>query len=1061
MKKNVEPIKSKTDSKETTNENNQDERPRDLAESQISDTESKLEMSDQEPTVVAPRSGSSFLKRDKVSDISPKQLSIDSKNSSTKTSSKFLKIISNEESHENKWKKFWIHHRDKFRHKSEEDFTTRNRTFEEMTAEVDAVFRKAIRSMRFDRSDIDRRYFNIDESSPEKSAGQDDNKNTESISELPQTVEAPPRRLRLSTSRIKDRKFMDVLAGEQGTFKKKSEKNDPTLIISSVNEEKQKENTFKATSEIPDINFLVGISAEEKDVRLENKIRSDRSTRRWSSLENLARKAENVGGDSSTNRIEGLSIERPVRSKEKRTIGSLRSSLERKMGSVERILEDQIEKIWEEKVEKHPWLLPIESWIVERCRPSGTYSVVHDRKNSGLKMEEGRLSEKEQSFDFKFTAPEKKDEEGRIEIKLEHLKRSERSGFETANLISRLRKSSEQSKVEEQEVLDAKDVKHHDLFDKLKGNVREKMEDIHRYFQRTNRLADVNRRLKSQIWSSVVTIVLVEAKNLLPMDIDGLSDPYVKFRLGTEKYKSKVVHKTLNPVWLEQFDLHLYEDPYLGQELEVTVWDRDKSHQDDLMGKTVIDLTTLERETTHRLWRDLEDGSGSIFLLLTISGTTASETISDLAAHEDTPREREQLYQRYALVNSLQRVRDVGHLTVKVFRAQGLAAADLGGKSDPFCVLELVNARLQTQTEYKTLAPSWQKIFTFNVKDINSVLEVTVYDEDRDHKVEFLGKVAIPLLRIRNGEKRWYALKDKKLRGRAKGNSPQILLELNVVWNVVRACVRTLNPKEKKYMEPEIKFKRQVFLRNVLRLKAIIVIVIDIGKYVQSCWEWENKMRSIIALVIFILGCYYFEPYMFPGIALLILLKYYLVAVITGTPLSHQSSSHFHDEGDEGPTTPGDDDDDDDDKDKEEKKSLKERLQAIQEVTQTVQNSIGYIASLCERVKNLFNFTVPYLSYLAMILAILGVAVLYFIPLRYLILAWGVNKFSRKIVRPHSVPNNELLDLITRVPDDEEILNYRELKPLPTADCEKSSTSGSPGASNLTRREQRKRHKAA
>ncbi|XP_068981000.1 multiple C2 and transmembrane domain-containing protein isoform X8 [Bombus flavifrons] len=581
------------------------------------------------------------------------------------------------------------------------------------------------------------------------------------------------------------------------------------------------------------------------------------------------------------------------------------------------------------------------------------------------------------------------------------------------------------------------------------------------YFQRTNRLADVNRRLKSQIWSSVVTIVLVEAKNLLPMDIDGLSDPYVKFRLGTEKYKSKVVHKTLNPVWLEQFDLHLYEDPYLGQELEVTVWDRDKSHQDDLMGKTVIDLTTLERETTHRLWRDLEDGSGSIFLLLTISGTTASETISDLAAHEDTPREREQLYQRYALVNSLQRVRDVGHLTVKVFRAQGLAAADLGGKSDPFCVLELVNARLQTQTEYKTLAPSWQKIFTFNVKDINSVLEVTVYDEDRDHKVEFLGKVAIPLLRIRNGEKRWYALKDKKLRGRAKGNSPQILLELNVVWNVVRACVRTLNPKEKKYMEPEIKFKRQVFLRNVLRLKAIIVIVIDIGKYVQSCWEWENKMRSIIALVIFILGCYYFEPYMFPGVALLILLKYYLVAVITGTPLSHQSSSHFHDEGDEGPATPGDDDDDDDDKDKEEKKSLKERLQAIQEVTQTVQNSIGYIASLCERVKNLFNFTVPYLSYLAMILAILGVAVLYFIPLRYLILVWGVNKFSRKIVRPHSVPNNELLDLITRVPDDEELLNYRELKPLPTADCEKSSTSGSPGASNLTRREQRKRHKAA
>lgn len=72
------------------------------------------------------------------------------------------------------------------------------------------------------------------------------------------------------------------------------------------------------------------------------------------------------------------------------------------------------------------------------------------------------------------------------------------------------------------------------------------------------------------------------------------------------------------------------------------------------------------------------------------------------------------------------------------------------------------------------------------MKDINSVLEITVYDEDRDHKVEFLGKLAVPLLRIRNGEKRWYALKDKKLTARAKGNNPQILLEMDVVWNTVR-----------------------------------------------------------------------------------------------------------------------------------------------------------------------------------------------------------------------------------------------------------------------------------
>ena len=34
------------------------------------------------------------------------------------------------------------------------------------------------------------------------------------------------------------------------------------------------------------------------------------------------------------------------------------------------------------------------------------------------------------------------------------------------------------------------------------------------------------------------------------------------------------------------------------------------------------------------------------------------------------------------------------------------------------------------------------------VRDIHAVLEVTVYDEDKDKKVEFLGKVAIPLLKV-------------------------------------------------------------------------------------------------------------------------------------------------------------------------------------------------------------------------------------------------------------------------------------------------------------------------
>ncbi len=50
-------------------------------------------------------------------------------------------------------------------------------------------------------------------------------------------------------------------------------------------------------------------------------------------------------------------------------------------------------------------------------------------------------------------------------------------------------------------------------------------------------------------------------------------------------------------------------------------------------------------------------------------------------------------------------------LKYKVIRAEGLAAADINGKSDPFCTLQVVNQFAQTQTEYKTLNPEWDQIF--------------------------------------------------------------------------------------------------------------------------------------------------------------------------------------------------------------------------------------------------------------------------------------------------------------------------------------------------------------
>lgn len=80
---------------------------------------------------------------------------------------------------------------------------------------------------------------------------------------------------------------------------------------------------------------------------------------------------------------------------------------------------------------------------------------------------------------------------------------------------------------------------------------------------------------------------------------------------------------------------------------------------------------------------------------------------------------------------------------------------------------------------------------------------------------------------------------------------------------------------------------------------------------------------------------------------------------------------------------------------------------------------------------SIFNFTVPFLSWIAIGLLVAASIVLYFIPIRYLLMLWGANKFARRLLRPHCVPNNEVLDLLSRVPDDEMLVSTNSILSCP------------------------------
>ncbi|XP_043402820.1 multiple C2 and transmembrane domain-containing protein 1 isoform X2 [Chelonia mydas] len=531
------------------------------------------------------------------------------------------------------------------------------------------------------------------------------------------------------------------------------------------------------------------------------------------------------------------------------------------------------------------------------------------------------------------------------------------------------------------------------------------------------RLSDMHR--KSQLWRGIVSITLIEGCELKAMDANGLSDPYVKFRLGHQKYKSKIVPKTLNPQWREQFDFHLYEER--GGIIDITVWDKDAGKRDDFIGRCQVDLSALSREQTHKLELQLEEGEGWLVLLVTLTAS-AAVSISDLSVNSlEDQKEREEILKRYSTMRMFHNMKDVGFLQVKVIRAEALMAADVTGKSDPFCVVELNNDRLLTHTVYKNLNPEWNKVFTFNIKDIHSVLEVTVYDEDRDRSADFLGKVAIPLLSIQNGEQKAYVLKNKQLTGPTKG---VIYLEIDVIFNAVKASIRTLMPKEQKYIEEENRLSKQLLLRNFIRMKRCVMVLINAAYYVNSCFDWDSPQRSLAAFVLFLFVVWNFELYMIP-LALLLLLAWNYFLILSG------KDNTQHDTVVEDMLEDEEEEDDRDDKDSE-KKGFMNKLYAIQEVCVSVQNVLDEVASFGERIKNTFNWTVPFLSWLAIVALCVFTVILYFIPLRYIVLVWGINKFTKKLRSPYAIDNNELLDFLSRVPSDVQVVHYQELKQDPS-----------------------------
>jgi len=235
-------------------------------------------------------------------------------------------------------------------------------------------------------------------------------------------------------------------------------------------------------------------------------------------------------------------------------------------------------------------------------------------------------------------------------------------------------------------------------------------------------LGKINYKVEYDFAAGILMVDIIQCKELVAMDIGGTSDPYVKIYLLPDKKRkqeTKVHRKTLDPVFNESFK---YEVPYgevMGKTLVFAVYDFDRFSKHDAIGEVRLPICQMDLASHSTKWKDLQSIVGD-------------GVLGDICF-------------------SLRYVPNSGKLTIVVLEAKNLKKMDVGGLSDPYVKIALMQngkrlRKKKTTIKKCTLNPYYNESFSFVVpfEHIQKVqLMLTVVDYDRVGASEPIGKVLL------------------------------------------------------------------------------------------------------------------------------------------------------------------------------------------------------------------------------------------------------------------------------------------------------------------------------